>query len=229
MFQDTKAKIHERLLKASKKVSRKGLYEFLDYECTALPDNIHVLNVGAGGEVEQIIGRFAELKNWSCVSLDIDEKRKPDMLGSIEHFNGQTESYDAVFLIEVLEHVENPMLALTNIKRILKFDGRLVMSTPFLFPIHDAPFDYFRYTENGLQLLLGDFSDVCINARNGYFESINVQIMRVLKSAEGMSIFSLAIAFLSIFVFKFLALMGDHLIKLDIGTTGYTAVAVKLE
>lgn len=59
--------------------------------------------------------------------------------------------FDAVACLEVLEHVAEPELVMGEISRVLKPGGRAWISTPFLYPLHDAPFDFRRYTEFGLR------------------------------------------------------------------------------
>jgi SAM-dependent methyltransferase len=59
--------------------------------------------------------------------------------------------FDAVTCLEVLEHVAEPELVMSEIGRVLKRGGRAWISTPFLYPLHDAPFDFRRYTEFGLR------------------------------------------------------------------------------
>ncbi|WP_343214828.1 methyltransferase domain-containing protein [Dyella sp. RRB7] len=61
-----------------------------------------------------------------------------------------SESFDTVLLLEVLEHVLDAERVLTEISRVLKPKGRLLVSMPFLYPLHDAPHDYRRYTAPGL-------------------------------------------------------------------------------
>ncbi len=62
---------------------------------------------------------------------------------------------DTVLLIEVLEHVEYPDKLLKEIHRVLLPNGRLIMSVPFSARRHHIPFDYRRYTKEGLIKLLG--------------------------------------------------------------------------
>ncbi len=64
--------------------------------------------------------------------------------------------YDTALLIEVLEHLPHPWLALAEIYRILKPGGILVLSVPHLSRLHDEPHDYYRYTHYGLRCLLRD-------------------------------------------------------------------------
>ncbi|WP_233841076.1 class I SAM-dependent methyltransferase [Dyella sp. 2HG41-7] len=60
------------------------------------------------------------------------------------------ECFDGVACLEVLEHVPDPMAVMTEIERVLKPAGRAWISMPFLYPLHDLPFDFQRYTEQGL-------------------------------------------------------------------------------
>jgi len=222
-----KIRVWKHLLKVSKKSSRKGLYEFLEIQSKGFPDNISVLNVGAGGEIEALIRPIAEAKSWVFHSLDNDESRNPEFLGSIESFNHRGDSFDVIFIMEVLEHLQEPQMALDNLFRMLKPSGCLVASSPFLLPIHDGPNDYYRYTEFGLKHLFSKFENVSVVPRNGYFEAINIQIMRILVSSRGKSLLPMLIAGLSIYFIKYIAQMLDRLIYLDIGTTGYKILAIK--
>lgn len=71
-------------------------------------------------------------------------------------------SYDVVILDQILEHVENPMKAIKEVRRILKSGGSFIGTTPFLIYVHPVPKDYWRFTEDGLRVLLKEFSSVQI-------------------------------------------------------------------
>lgn len=64
------------------------------------------------------------------------------------------QSVDTVLLLMVLEHVPNPATAISELHRILKPGGELILSTVFTHPVHDPPFDFYRYTRFGLAHLL---------------------------------------------------------------------------
>jgi len=55
-----------------------------------------------------------------------------------------------VLLLHVLEHVPDPDRAVAEALRVLRTGGRLIIETPFVYPVHDAPFDFHRWTPDGL-------------------------------------------------------------------------------
>lgn len=59
-------------------------------------------------------------------------------------------SFNTVIALEVLEHLKAPSAAIQEIARVLKPGGHAVITIPFLYPVHDAPHDYQRYTVFGL-------------------------------------------------------------------------------
>lgn len=61
---------------------------------------------------------------------------------------------DVVLCTEVLEHVERSDAAMAEIARILKSDGHALITVPFLYPTHEAPYDFQRYTHIGLAALV---------------------------------------------------------------------------
>lgn len=68
--------------------------------------------------------------------------------------------YDFVILDEILEHVEKPWIAVEEIYQILKPGGCLITSSPFLIAVHKVPNDYWRFTKDGMAVLLDKFSAV---------------------------------------------------------------------
>lgn len=71
-----------------------------------------------------------------------------------DHIPLKDRSVDTVLLLMVLEHVPQPSAAIAELYRIAKPGGTLVLSTIQTHPVHDAPYDYYRYTRFGLQHLL---------------------------------------------------------------------------
>lgn len=75
----------------------------------------------------------------------------PDVFADASRLPFQDESIDTIVMLEVLEHLRQPREALLETARVLRRRGRVLLSMPFLYPIHDAPHDYQRYTAHGLK------------------------------------------------------------------------------
>jgi SAM-dependent methyltransferase len=75
---------------------------------------------------------------------------RPDVFADAARLPLPDASADTVIILEVVEHLRHPREALEEIARVLRPRGRLLLSMPFLYPIHDAPHDFQRYTEHGL-------------------------------------------------------------------------------
>ncbi len=62
-------------------------------------------------------------------------------------------SFDTILVTDVLEHLPNPELIFGELSRLLRPGGKLILSVPFLYPIHEAPHDYYRFTRFMLRQL----------------------------------------------------------------------------
>ncbi|MFZ0668180.1 MAG: methyltransferase domain-containing protein [Acidimicrobiales bacterium] len=62
--------------------------------------------------------------------------------------------YDVVLCEQVLEHVTDPIAAVKTLHALTKPGGEVVVGTPFMLRIHEQPGDYWRFTKDGLRLML---------------------------------------------------------------------------
>ena len=212
------------VINGSNRFSRENLNEFLEREIAALearPGSRRVLNVGAGGILAR---RVAQLRDGHVVSVDLDPARRPDIVADVCDLGCfEDASFDAVFLLEVLEHVATPDLAISELYRVLEPGGVLVLSTPFVFEIHEAPHDYFRFTEHGLRFLLRGFASCSIGRRNGYLKATLVPLLRLTRSRYVVdNLFGLAVLFSSLALAPLIAWF-DRRVASDALTTGYVA------
>jgi 2-polyprenyl-3-methyl-5-hydroxy-6-metoxy-1,4-benzoquinol methylase len=61
--------------------------------------------------------------------------------------------FDSIVCFEVLEHVFNPDVFLTEAIRVLKPGGTAIFTVPFVWDEHEQPYDYARYSSFGLKFL----------------------------------------------------------------------------
>jgi len=64
-----------------------------------------------------------------------------------------SESFDAVFSISTFEHLAMPWKAVLEINRVLKPDGLVFVATHQAFPLHEAPWDYWRFSDSAWRAL----------------------------------------------------------------------------
>lgn len=211
-------------IKLGKMHSRKGLYPFLMREFAMIPNASQVLNVGAGGAIEKILCEYSASRQFEVISLDIDSQRNPDIVADLHEWNTERK-FDVVVLAEVLEHCHTPQAAIGTIRKVLKPEGKLILTTPFIFPIHDAPYDYHRFTYYGLTHLLSDFENVKISARNSWTECVLVLLVRLVMDKS--RFVRLVSPFFIIFAFVFwpIAWVLSWIVQTDFITTGYCVKA----
>ncbi|MDH5323292.1 MAG: class I SAM-dependent methyltransferase [Gammaproteobacteria bacterium] len=75
---------------------------------------------------------------------------RPDIYADAQRLPLQDASVDHSLLLDVLEHIPEPERCLAEICRVLKPGGSLTIQVPFLYPVHDAPLDFHRWTRHGL-------------------------------------------------------------------------------
>ncbi len=117
-------------------------------------------------------------------SIDI-EKRSPvvTFIGDVQDMGMiNSDNYDSALCLEVLEHVPNPVKAISEIHRILNNGSKLVCSVPHLSRLHEEPHDYYRYTKYGLKFLFENagFHIISIEPTGGIFCFIGHQISSIL-------------------------------------------------
>jgi SAM-dependent methyltransferase len=93
------------------------------------------------------------------IGLEIDntinrEIKKIDVFYDGKKIPFETETFDSAVCFQVLEHVFEPTEFLNEIHRILKPNGKLLLTVPFVWDEHEQPFDYARYSSMGLKYLL---------------------------------------------------------------------------
>ena len=218
------------ITKLTKLASRKNLNKFIIneiYREKKYLNDIKILNIGSGGEISGLIKKIEGIQYFD---IDIDPKRKPDLVFDIcnkDLVNHLPFKPDIVTIIEVLEHVENPFLAIENIEKILGKNKLCICSVPFNFHIHDEPYDYFRFTYYGLKKLFSNFESIKITNRNGWLESIFVNFIRLYKEKNFISKITGAIFTIFYFFFYPLIILIQKIIVSNKLTTGYFVVAKK--
>ncbi len=113
---------------------------------------------------------------------------KPDIFADATNIPLPDQSCDTILSFQVLEHLPDPLIALREIQRLLKPRGILILSTVQSYPLHDEPYDFYRYTKYGLKYLLKqqNFKIIKTKEEGNIFvllnQNFNVYLMLILKN-----------------------------------------------
>lgn len=118
--------------------------------------------------------KLLPVKEYVGVEIETDNK-KPDIV----YYDGYTlpfedEKFDSIISSEVFEHVFNIEDIVLELNRVLKPEGIMLLTVPFAYPKHCEPYDYKRYTMEGLKDLLKNagFEFMESETSSGYWECV---------------------------------------------------------
>jgi len=117
-------------------------------------------------------------------SCDIEARTGVDVVADAHELPFKDGEFQTILCSEVLEHLHTPEKAISEMYRVLETDGTLILTTRFMFPAHDVPHDYFRYTEYGMRHLFRDWEIVEIIPETTNFETMAVLIHRMAFTME---------------------------------------------
>jgi SAM-dependent methyltransferase len=151
-----------------------------------LEPDCRLLDVGAGESPYRELFGHVRYENTDWEHSVHPGARAVDHVGPAHELPVPDATYDAVLCTQVLEHVPNPAAVVAELARVLRPGGRLYVTVPLAWELHELPFDFFRYTPHALSRLLADagFVDHDIRPRNDCFSTL-AQLMDDIASTMG--------------------------------------------
>lgn len=163
-----------------------------------IPDGAVILDAGAGEQkykqycqhlkyIAQDFGEYIPQGNpsglhsdkWDYSGLDL----KCDIIDIPLHDN----SVDVILCTEVLEHIKNPILAIKEFARLLKPNGKLLLTAPFCCLTHMAPFFFYNgFSEYWYDVHLKDygFENILIKRYGNFFAWLQQELVRLNEMGE---------------------------------------------
>jgi SAM-dependent methyltransferase len=170
--------------------------------------------------------------DFSVTTVNIQGETHPDIIADLEKpLPIADASYDAVLLINVLEHIFEYRTLVAESARVMKPGGIIIIVVPFLFPVHPSPHDYHRYTNEALEIMLmhSGFSDIRVKALGtGVFATRFAMLERLFpKFLEPLLTICGMLAGFCDAIFAFLARMAGKKYRTSDYPLGYLATARK--
>lgn len=161
---------------------RKANYRYFERHLDRLPKEFALIDLGAGNlQFEELFLRFkytgVDFKGFDHVSVVTDLTKDIPLPAA---------SADIVTLSNTVEHIPNTEHLFAECKRLLKPGGLLVGTIPFMMQVHQAPYDYNRYTSFKLATLLTDagFRDIEVEPLGALIDAYNTIEQKFFDHAE---------------------------------------------
>jgi SAM-dependent methyltransferase len=187
-----------------------------------------VLDIGCGRRpYEQLLLGHAS----SYIGLESNRGRydatAADIWGSALSLPLRSASVDTVVAFQVLEHVPDPAMLFVESYRVLKPGGRLIVTAPHIWGVHEEPEDYFRFTGYGLAHLSrqAGLTVDSVRAMAGYWVTAGSRLCYYLQHFEkiGLAVFVRPLYA----VIQLAALVLDRLHRVEGDTWNFILVASK--
>lgn len=144
-----------------------------------------LLDVGCGTKPYRDLFKVSQYVGIDIDSLRTRKWKVADVLYDGRSLPIEGGSVDSILCSQVLEHVFEPQSFLSELHRVLKPGGRLLLTVPFVWDEHEQPYDYGRYTSFGLSDLLQrhgfevtDCRKLCADSR-ALFQLLNAYLVKV--------------------------------------------------
>jgi SAM-dependent methyltransferase len=159
----TKYEIHRGRLRASRSPRHVAVSSRLHADLVAAEYDTWLPRVARGRLLDlgcgtaPLYGSYREQAR-TVIAVDwpssLHEGRHVDVWADLGHpLPFRTGSVDTVISSDVLEHLPTPDQAMAEIARVLSPGGHLVLNSPFLYRVHEAPHDFLRHTRYSLERL----------------------------------------------------------------------------
>lgn len=172
------------------------------------------------------------------VGLDIESARiydqnvNPDFTWNGKVMPFENGSFDCVLATEVLEHCPDPEAFLGEVFRVLKPGGLFFFTVPFLWNLHEVPYDEYRYTPFALERHLKNvhFKQINIRALGGWHASLAQMLGLWVRRSPMNRILRLGLSYLLCpFIFLLIKMDGRNSVIFREGSmiTGLSGLASK--
>lgn len=207
-LQKARSKIHSFLYYSYRSIASKSLFltkcgtknqnnrdRWLENELSKLNNELKILDAGAGQmrykkachHLEYVSQDFAEYNglgdSTGLQNIQFDAS-KVNIISDITEIPDRDNSYDAILCTEVFEHIPDPLKALREFSRLLKPEGKLILTAPVSSLTHQSPYYFYNgFSRNYFEKYLAEFGfKIKILDYNGNFFEYIAQELRRMKT-----------------------------------------------
>jgi SAM-dependent methyltransferase len=143
------------------------------------------------------------------------------------------EHFDNAVSFQVLEHHRDPLIMINELARIVKKEGLILLTCPFIGGLHEEPNDFQRLTKYKIRELFeaSNCQIITIREQGSFFSSISMLCNEQLNhfaSRNGLDYFIAAVLYLPFLIFQYISLIFDVFLRSDKIFINYIVLAKKI-
>jgi SAM-dependent methyltransferase len=175
-----------------------------------------LIDIGCGNKPYQsLMKNVTEYIGCDIVQSSLE---RVDVLCEANKIPLPSESFDTAFSTQTIEHVADHKGLVAESFRLLKKGGHFIVSGPMYWPLHEEPYDFFRFTRHGFKYLLEEagYTNIEILSNGGRWALTGQVIIQNFKPHR----------FVRYPLNKFFAWM-DKKYRNDVNTMNYVVIGYK--
>jgi SAM-dependent methyltransferase len=106
-----------------------------------------MLDAGAGDAPYRVLFQHVTYESADFGQVDKPYAKSTYVCDLCEHIPVEDGRFDYIIFNQTLEHVRDPVKAVSELFRVLAAGGRMICTAPLFYEEHEQPFDFFRYTQ----------------------------------------------------------------------------------
>jgi ubiquinone/menaquinone biosynthesis C-methylase UbiE len=158
-------------------------------QAVSLKPGSRVLDIGAGSCPYRALFSHCEYRAQDFTMLENAQLRYGgygtiDYVCDIQSIPAQDASFDVIICTEVLEHLPEPIKAVREMARLLRPQGKLILTAPLGSGVHQEPYHFYGgYTPYWYERFLHEagFDEIDVEPNGGFFRLYGQESLRFLR------------------------------------------------
>ncbi len=151
-------------------------------------NHLRVLEIGSRAVSPGTRGRRELFPDAFYTGFDYYPDENTDVVGDAHRLSQyfKNQRFDAIFSVSVLEHLAMPWVVAMEINKLLEIGGITFHGVPLAWPLHERPWDFWRFSDDGLKVLFAPPLGFEV-IKSGLFDPAQIHLAKVWPGQEGLT------------------------------------------